>query len=254
MSHKLMLIKSTVKRHTRTTKTGKVVNIREHITSRTKKVDPRQVIKKRQYEQREKVAEVIRSQIGNRTFTMLGAKQYVKSTNLKGEHSISFRIGKNVKGVSIVRVTLRKNDTYDVEYGKAVRGAQYKEVSRENGIQAENLNDSIERNTGMATSLGTMGAGRSPKQKPKRKVVDRFDIPAHISNMMEIGRKAGMLDDKEMYAMGSKYGNDWQGMADALIESAYSNVHSPKGAALHSKIVKEYDKYNAEVFKKKHNM
>lgn len=93
------------------------------------------------------VAEIIRDQIGHRALYMIGAKQFATSGN-----DLRFRIGRNSKSVNIVRVTLTEQDTYDVEYGYA-RGTSYKVRSTESGIYADMLHASIERNTGLYTSL-----------------------------------------------------------------------------------------------------
>lgn len=93
------------------------------------------------------IANTIASQIGNRAFMMIGAKNLVA-----GENYLRFKVGRNAKGVNLVTVTLTADDTYDVEYG-SVRGMNYKVKSAENGIYVDMLHDSIERNTGMYTSL-----------------------------------------------------------------------------------------------------
>jgi hypothetical protein len=93
------------------------------------------------------VAKTIASQIGNRAFMMIGAKNLVG-----GDNYLRFRIGRNAKSVNIVTVTLTPADTYDVEYG-SLRGTSYKVKASEAGIYADMLHASIERNTGMYTSL-----------------------------------------------------------------------------------------------------
>lgn len=92
------------------------------------------------------VANTIRDQIGGRALMMIGAK------DLQGDaKSLRFRIGRNAKTVTHVRVTLTPADLYEVVFIRA-RGLNVTEIAREE-IYAEDLHRSIERNTGLYTSL-----------------------------------------------------------------------------------------------------
>jgi len=97
------------------------------------------------------VAKTISKQLGNKALTMMGAKNLVA-----GKNDLSFRIGRNSKGVNYVKITLNSMDTYDVEFGN-IRGMNYKIKKAVDGVYVDNLHDVIEKNTGMYLSLGTMG-------------------------------------------------------------------------------------------------
>ena len=95
------------------------------------------------------VANEIIRQLGGagRLSAMTGAKNFVGSDN-----SVHFRIGRNSKGVNVVRITLNAMDTYDVEYGR-IRKFDFKVLAKEDGIYNDMLRESFERNTGMYLSL-----------------------------------------------------------------------------------------------------
>jgi len=97
------------------------------------------------------VAKTIQKQLGHKALVMMGAKNQAG-----GKNYLSFRIGRNAKGVNYIKITLTAMDTYDVEFG-AIRGTNYKIKSEAKGIYADMLHDVIEKNTGMYLSLGTMG-------------------------------------------------------------------------------------------------
>ena len=96
------------------------------------------------------VARTIQKQLG-KALVMLGAKNLVG-----GDNYLSFRIGRNSKGVNYVKITLNAKDYYDMEFG-AIRGMKYKVKSYVKDVPVENMHSTIEDHTGMATSLGTMG-------------------------------------------------------------------------------------------------
>lgn len=93
------------------------------------------------------VAKTIQKQLGGKTLYMLGAKNLVA-----GKDYLSFRIGRNSKGVNFVKITLTPMDLYDVEFG-VIRGMNYKVKSKVSGIYFDMLHKAIEDNTGMRTSL-----------------------------------------------------------------------------------------------------
>ena len=93
------------------------------------------------------IAKTIQKQIGGKALYMLGAKNQIG-----GKDYLSFRIGRNSKGVNYIKITLTPMDLYDVEFG-AIRGMNYKVKSKVSGIYADMLHQAIEDHTGMRTSL-----------------------------------------------------------------------------------------------------
>lgn len=93
------------------------------------------------------VAKTIADQIGGRAFYMIGAKNLVNHGD-----ALSFKVGRNSKSVNYVKVTLTPADLYDVEYGWVTKKG-YKVRATDEGIYCDMLHDSIERNTGLYTSL-----------------------------------------------------------------------------------------------------
>lgn len=93
------------------------------------------------------IAQTISKQIGGSALYMIGAKNLVAH-----EDGLGFRIGRNSKSVNYVKITLTPADLYDIEFGY-IRGTSYKVRSSESGLYFDMLRDSIERNTGLYTSL-----------------------------------------------------------------------------------------------------
>lgn len=93
------------------------------------------------------IANEIRNQIGNHAFTMMGAKNLVGD-----EKSLTFKIGRNAKRVTHIRVTLDASDTYTVEFIK-VREFEAKTLADFDGVYADMLHSLIEGNTGLYLSL-----------------------------------------------------------------------------------------------------
>ena len=93
------------------------------------------------------IANTIRNQIGGGALFMIGAKNLIDHGD-----ALSFRIGRNSKSVNYVKITLNASDTYDIEYGY-IRGTSYKVRSTDEGMYNDMLRGSIERNTGLYTSL-----------------------------------------------------------------------------------------------------
>jgi hypothetical protein len=94
-----------------------------------------------------KIATVIRSQIGNRAFAMMGAKNLF--ANGPG---LQFDVGTNAKKISRIIVTLDPSDTYTVKAYKG-RGINTKLASEISGVYADSLNTVIESLTGLYLSL-----------------------------------------------------------------------------------------------------
>lgn len=94
------------------------------------------------------VAQTILSQLGGRRFiAMTGASNFIG-----GADNLSFKVGRNAKGVTHVRVTLTPMDVYTVEFLR-VRNMQVKEVSKSEDVYNDMLREVFERNTGLRTSL-----------------------------------------------------------------------------------------------------
>lgn len=93
------------------------------------------------------VADTIRNQIGAKALFMIGAKNLIA-----GENYLSFRIGKNSKRVSYIKITLNGLDLYDMEFIN-IRKYQFKTLSKVEDVYFDKLNTIIESNTGLYTSL-----------------------------------------------------------------------------------------------------
>lgn len=94
------------------------------------------------------VANEILNQLGNRRFSaMTGATNFVGS-----ETALTFKIMRNEKKVTHVRITLNEVDLYDVEFIN-VRGLNYKTLETVNNVYAENLRNVFTANTGLDTNL-----------------------------------------------------------------------------------------------------
>lgn len=94
------------------------------------------------------IATTILDQLGGRQFCMMtGSKNFMGSA-----HELQFKVGRNAKGVTHVRVTLRGDDTYDVTYMK-VRKFKVTELAKSEGIYCDMLRADFERETGLYTRL-----------------------------------------------------------------------------------------------------
>ena len=97
-------------------------------------------------EESQQVAKTILQQLGGqkRLAMMTGAKNFMYDDSTR---TLSFKIGRNAKGVNHVSVTLR-NDLYDLKFG-AVRMGAMKVKAEETGVSAEMLSKMFEKHTGM---------------------------------------------------------------------------------------------------------
>ena len=93
------------------------------------------------------VAIEIHKQIGQGALFMIGAKNFVCDDRM-----LAFKIGKNANGVNYIRIKLNGMDTYDVDFLR-IRAGEMKTISEERGIYNDMLRGSIERNTGLYTSI-----------------------------------------------------------------------------------------------------
>jgi hypothetical protein len=98
------------------------------------------------------VAQTILAQLGgNRFIAMTGARNLVSDAHC-GRGSLSFKVGRNERGVTHVRITLQSNDLYRVESLK-VRGLNIATVADVSGVYADQLRATFTAQTGLATSL-----------------------------------------------------------------------------------------------------
>jgi len=93
------------------------------------------------------VAKTIAKQIGNRALTMIGAKNLACD-----ENSLCFKIGRNAKSISHIKITLNGMDLYDMEFLRCNKNG-VKIISTENNVYDDMLNSIIEENTGLYTAL-----------------------------------------------------------------------------------------------------
>jgi len=93
-------------------------------------------------------AAIILKQIGgNRFIAMTGAKGFAFSNKY-----MSFKIGKNSKGINFVRIGHNSKDLYDMEFGfVSTRGIKVKKKVKD--VYADMLGTIFTKHTGMYTSL-----------------------------------------------------------------------------------------------------
>jgi hypothetical protein len=92
------------------------------------------------------VANTIKDQLGGKALFMLGASQLVGS-----EDALQFAI-KGCRTANKIRIQLDASDTYTVQFWKIGRGA-CKLVHEVSGVYVDSLHQTIERHTGLYTSL-----------------------------------------------------------------------------------------------------
>lgn len=98
------------------------------------------------------IANTILAQLGgNRFIAMTGAKFL---TAIEG--GLQCRIGRNACGVNLVRVILDVNDTYRMEFCR-LRKRQVTILSVKSDVYCDQLQAIFTDQTGLYTSLGTMG-------------------------------------------------------------------------------------------------
>lgn len=111
--------------------------------------------------QAQQVANTILAQLGgNRFRAMTGANGFTSSA-AEGEGSLTFRIGTNDARVRGCKIILQADDTYTMKFYKWTRkdGLQDFTVCAEHeGVYVDMLQELFTKETGMYTSLGTMGA------------------------------------------------------------------------------------------------
>tara|TARA_Y100001937_G_scaffold663_1_gene783 strand:- start:5925 stop:7241 length:1317 start_codon:yes stop_codon:yes gene_type:complete len=96
---------------------------------------------------RKKAAIILKQIGGNKFIAMTGAKGFAFSDKF-----MSFKIGKNSKGINFVRIGHNAKDLYDMEFGfVSVRGIKVKKKVKD--VYADMLGTMFEKYTGMRTSL-----------------------------------------------------------------------------------------------------
>ncbi len=94
------------------------------------------------------VAKTILEQLGGHMFiVMTGSKNFVGS-----ETGLSFKVGRNSKGITHVRINLNAMDTYDVEFLK-IRKLDPKVAAYREGIYFDQLQSLFTEETGLYTRL-----------------------------------------------------------------------------------------------------
>jgi len=96
---------------------------------------------------RKKAAIILKQIGGNRFIAMTGAKGFAFS-----DKYMSFKIGRNSKGINFVRIGHNAMDTYDMEFGfVSVKGIKVKKKVK--GVYADMLGTMFKKYTGMNVSL-----------------------------------------------------------------------------------------------------
>ena len=108
------------------------------------------------------VADIIYAQIGRKAFVMMGTKQAVADKS-----ALQFTVGRNAKGVTMIRVELDPSDTYTVRFfkgsptkarydakaGEFKNVGGYKEIESLSDVYVDSLHRVIESGTGLYLSL-----------------------------------------------------------------------------------------------------
>ena len=92
------------------------------------------------------ISKTIYNQIGNQAFKMMGAKNIGYDKD-----SLSWKVGRNSKGITHIKVVLNLMDLYEITFFK-IRGTSRKENLIDN-VYADQLHKIIETNTGLYLSL-----------------------------------------------------------------------------------------------------
>ncbi len=95
------------------------------------------------------IANEIRNQIGQMGLTMMGAKNFIG-----GSDHLQFKIGRNAKRVTHIRITLDASDTYTVRFTRVGRAPKYTitELGEVEGVYVSDLRAILE-GTGMFLRL-----------------------------------------------------------------------------------------------------
>ena len=105
---------------------------------------------------KESVDEGMTKQQADVTLKQLGANKFIAMTGAKqfsfGKQGLGFRIGKNSKSINYVRVDLKSNDLYDMEFIR-IRGSKIKVVKKVTGVYNDQLQKIFTKHTGLYTRL-----------------------------------------------------------------------------------------------------
>ena len=104
---------------------------------------------------KEGVKEAVNTQQANILMKQLGGKRFEMMMGVKskaiGKDGLILHIGKNPKGVSHIIIDYDKgNDLYNIRFGK-IRMNRYNDIKKLKGIAVDQLDNAIERNTGLYT-------------------------------------------------------------------------------------------------------
>ena len=97
-----------------------------------------------------RIAETIREQLGGARFALMtGAKHFTHDK----EGTLSFKIGRNPKGINMVRIKYnRGKDLYDMEFGKfSPKNLTYKIKKEHKDVYADQMSDIFEKETELYT-------------------------------------------------------------------------------------------------------
>lgn len=103
-------------------------------------------------DERQRIARTILDQLGGQRalVVMTGAKDF-----LALESGVQFKIMRNAKNVTTVRITLNASDTYDMEFGK-IRKYEYTVLSTNEGVYFDMLKGLFEEATGLFLEIPTI--------------------------------------------------------------------------------------------------
>ena len=97
-----------------------------------------------------RVAKEIQRQIGEGALYMMGAKDLIG-----GDDYLTWKIGRNAKGVTHIKVTLDPTDTYTVEFIKVGRAPKFdvRTLAEHSMVYFDQLHKLIESETGFYLAL-----------------------------------------------------------------------------------------------------
>ncbi len=96
---------------------------------------------------REIAATILKQLGGNKFIAMTGAKELAF-----GEGTLSFKIGRNSSKANNIRITLKGDDTYKMEFIQ-FRKMEFKTIKEHDGIYNDQLQELFTAFTGLYTSL-----------------------------------------------------------------------------------------------------
>ena len=102
--------------------------------------------------------EILKQLEGNRFVAMVGAKQISAEQLNREHHGLSFKIGRNAKGINRVKIAYNEGlDLYNLEFCKeslsVKKGYSCKVVEEFSGVYCDQLAEIFESSTGLYTKL-----------------------------------------------------------------------------------------------------